>query len=518
MNHQDDRASGRRLGWRQGALFAAVSLVAASCGSDADLAEPGDSFAFDDSGITVVCDKTGADITTSDHDISNVVVATKNGQETKFDNLSGKTYRVDMRNVATVWVKSADNQSGDGPGYGERFECGADGDAAVMVEEPSGGEEPAAEEPADDGAADDGAAEDGAADDGAVDDGAGNDDAAMDGGDGNVAADYGPIASPTGITVTCGADSIGVTTTDHDISNVVVGLWDGTHIKHDNLKGKSYTIDQAGVVTVWVKSADNDSGDGPGYGERFDCAKTKTDIDTGAMQAPAPAPAAVEVEASDTGIAVACTNSFVYVTTDRHEISNIVLGFGGDEATKYDNLNGYEYKIEQDAVETVWVKSGNNDSGDGPGYGERFECKDAAGGVLVDDETAADGGDGDGAVKAKGKKNNDGGDDGNAVAPVEADLEAADSGIAVACTASSIYVSTTVHDISNIVVALQDGTHVKYDNLKGKSYTVPEANVVTVWVKSGDNDSGDGPGYGERFDCTVPAVVGGDIDAEYVSG
>ncbi len=516
MNHLDDKASGRRLGWRRGALFAAMSLVAASCGSDTDLAEPGDSFAFDDTGITVVCDKTGVDITTSDHDISNVVVATKNGQETKFDNLSGKTYRVDMRNVASVWVKSADNKSGDGPGYGERFECAADGAAAVPVEEPSGGDELVG----DDAGADDAGAmdDDGAngADDNVADDGA-DGGAANDGADGNVAVGYEPIASPSGITVTCGAEAIDVTTTDHDISNIVVALWDGTHIKHDNLKGKSYTVNQAGVVTVWVKSADNDSGDGPGYGERFDCAKTKTDIDNGAMQAPAPAPAAVEVEASDTGIAVACTNSYVYVTTDRHEISNIVLGFGGDETTKYDNLKGYEYKIEQDAVGTVWVKSGNNDSGDGPGYGERFECKDAAGGVLIDDEAAADDGDSDGAVKAKGKKNNDGGGNDGA-AGVEVDLEAADSGIAVACTAKSIYVTTTAHDISNIVVAMQDGTHVKYDNLKGKSYTVPEANVVTVWVKSGDNDSGDGPGYGERFDCTVPEVVGGDIDAEFVSG
>ncbi len=505
MYHHHDKASGRRLGWRRGALFAAMSLVAASCGSDVDLAEPGDSFAFDDSGITVICDKSGADITTSDHDISNVVVATKNGQETKFDDLTGKSYRVDMRNVATVWVKSANNKSGDGSGYGERFECGADGDAAAQVS----GQDPVVEEPG----ADDPAAEEPAGDDVAAEEPAGDDAAAEEPAqDGNVAINYGPIVSDTGITVTCNADSIGVTTTDHDISNVVVALWDGTHIKYDNLKGKSYNIDRSGVVTVWVKSADNDSGDGPGYGERFDCAKTQDDIDTGAVQAPAPAPAAVEVEASDTGIAVACTNSFVYVTTDQHEISNIVLGFGGDETTKYDGLRGYEFKIEQDGVQTVWVKSGDNDSGDGPGYGERFECKDNAGGVLVDDEAAADAGDGDGAVKAKGN----GGDD--AGAPAGVDLEAADSGIAVACTANSAYVTTTVHDISNIVVALQDGTHVKYDNLKGKSYTVPEANVVTVWVKSGDNDSGDGPGYGERFDCNVPEVVGGEDDAEYVSG
>jgi hypothetical protein len=61
---------------------------------------------------------------TSTKDSSNVVVSV-NGVETKTDELTGQTYVVDLEsleNLDTIWVKSGNNATDDGPGYGQRFE------------------------------------------------------------------------------------------------------------------------------------------------------------------------------------------------------------------------------------------------------------------------------------------------------------------------------------------------------------------------------------------------------------
>ena len=70
---------------------------------------------------------------TSSKDISNVVFSCE-GSETKIDNLSGKTYTLSQDcDVDSVWVKSGNNKSGDGPGYGERFDRPTDTDVICGV-------------------------------------------------------------------------------------------------------------------------------------------------------------------------------------------------------------------------------------------------------------------------------------------------------------------------------------------------------------------------------------------------
>lgn len=71
---------------------------------------------------------------------------------------------------------------------------------------------------------------------------------------------------------------------------------------------------------------------------------------------------------------------------------------------------------------------------------------------------------------------------------------------------TSVYVVST-KDLSNVVLEFTDGTHYKFDNLsQGKTGTFAGTGsntgkqIAGVWVKSGCNASGDGPGYGERFD------------------
>lgn len=70
----------------------------------------------------------------------------------------------------------------------------------------------------------------------------------------------------------------------------------------------------------------------------------------------------------------------------------------------------------------------------------------------------------------------------------------------------SIFVEST-KDLSNVVLEFEDGTHYKFDDLNGGQTGTFEgvgdyegAHIVGCWVKSGTNHSGDGPGYGERFD------------------
>lgn len=79
---------------------------------------------------------------------------------------------------------------------------------------------------------------------------------------------------------------------------------------------------------------------------------------------------------------------------------------------------------------------------------------------------------------------------------------------------------TSTKDLSNVVLAFCDGIHQKFDGLSGKSGTFSGTGtnqgkpIATVWVKSGNNDSGDGPGYGQRFNnpnnpCAQNGVGGG---------
>lgn len=71
-----------------------------------------------------------------------------------------------------------------------------------------------------------------------------------------------------------------------------------------------------------------------------------------------------------------------YVQSDK-DLSNVVLKFcDGSLDYKFDNLSGTEgtFSYQNKELAGVWVKSGCNQSGDGPGYGEFFgrQCNDVA--------------------------------------------------------------------------------------------------------------------------------------------
>ena len=68
-------------------------------------------------------------------------------------------------------------------------------------------------------------------------------------------------------------------------------------------------------------------------------------------------------------------------------------------------------------------------------------------------------------------------------------------------------------DLSNVVLKFSDGRTQKFDGLSGYTGTFQGTGsnsgkrIVTVWVKSGKNASGDGPGYGEKFDFYDNATI-----------
>ncbi|MEQ8785823.1 MAG: pilus assembly protein TadG-related protein [Pirellulaceae bacterium] len=75
----------------------------------------------------------------------------------------------------------------------------------------------------------------------------------------------------------------------------------------------------------------------------------------------------------------------------------------------------------------------------------------------------------------------------------------------------SIDVEST-KDLSNVVLRYTNGSTQKFDGLSGTSGTFAGTGyysgktISRCWVKSGSNESGDGPGYGERFDDDDDAV------------
>jgi Flp pilus assembly protein TadG len=96
---------------------------------------------------------------------------------------------------------------------------------------------------------------------------------------------------------------------------------------------------------------------------------------------------------------------------------------------------------------------------------------------------------------------------------------------------NSIYVEST-KDLSNVVLKYSNGSKQKYDNLDSNpsltgTFSGTGSNsgkeIIRAWIKSGNNASGDGPGYGEKFrypnDSAVKIALGlNNVPYPYNSG
>ncbi len=73
-------------------------------------------------------------------------------------------------------------------------------------------------------------------------------------------------------------------------------------------------------------------------------------------------------------------------------------------------------------------------------------------------------------------------------------------------TCQSVEVESS-KDLSNVVLVFEDGSWQKFDGLDGHTGVFAGtgehagATIATAYVKSGNNHSGDGPGWGERHDA-----------------
>lgn len=73
--------------------------------------------------------------------------------------------------------------------------------------------------------------------------------------------------------------------------------------------------------------------------------------------------------------------------------------------------------------------------------------------------------------------------------------------------------TVSTKDLSNVVLEFEGGARQKFDNLnQGPTGTFAGTGtnygkkITKCWIKSGSNESGEGPGYGERFENSVAAV------------
>jgi len=78
---------------------------------------------------------------------------------------------------------------------------------------------------------------------------------------------------------------------------------------------------------------------------------------------------------------------------------------------------------------------------------------------------------------------------------------------------AGIFVEST-KDLSNVVIQTADGSIQKFEGLSGYTGTFTGTNadtqgerIVRAWVKSGNNASGEGPGYGERLEPTDEKIA-----------
>jgi hypothetical protein len=243
------------------------------------------------------------------------------------------------------------------------------------------------------------------------------------------------------------------------------------------------------------------------------------------------------------------------------DLSNVVVEFADGEVYKYDGLEGHygTFGAGEKEIVGAWVKAGNNASGDGPGYGMRIEpdgseCDGGGTGGTGGDAgaggTGGSGGDGGagGSAGAGGTAGTGGDDcacdcdddsdsDSDSYCDEDSDTDSdckddcddecdcsygCDCKADIECPHGGKYGYIKVEfecyeahiasckELSNVVLEFADGEHRKFDDLDGHCATlgVGEREILGAWVKAGNNKSGDGPGYGERFDAPADSCDG----------
>jgi hypothetical protein len=169
------------------------------------------------------------------------------------------------------------------------------------------------------------------------------------------------------------------------------------------------------------------------------------------------------------------------------ELKNVVLKYHDGSVQKFDNLSGLTKTFTASGLFAgkciigVWIKSGCNQSSDGPGYGEfvsnpnqKVSCL----AVTTDDNT-------------------------NCKPIINVKFS----------TDSKSLIASSDKKINNIVLKYFDGSVEKINNITEKTKSVSGSGenlnkcIVGAWIKSGCNLSNEGSGYGEFFQNKSIAIA-----------
>jgi large repetitive protein len=267
-------------------------------------------------------------------------------------------------------------------------------------------------------------------------------------------------------------DKSATATSSKQIANIVIKYHDGSVQKMDNISGTTKTVNASGlfagkcIVGIWVKSGCNSSTDGPDYGE-FVANPNK------AISCLNTSPTDGATNCKPTISANFTTDSKSISITSNKVINNVVLKyFDGstqkisDVAAKTKTLTGTEANAGK-CIVGAWIKSGCNNSNEGPGYGEYFPNKTVSSTCSNANESCL---------------------------PTISALFSGNS--------KSVTV-TSSKELKNVILKFHDGQEQKFLNQTGFNKTLKGTGVnqgkciVGVWVKSGCNKSNEGPEYGE---------------------
>ncbi len=396
-------------------------------------------------------------------DLSNVVLAYADGEHAKFDGLKGHygTFGGGEREIVAVWVKAGNNQSGDGPRYGERF----DSDAECDVHGGMGG-----------------TGGDGTGGSGGM------------GGDGGMGGYGGTGGDGMGGAGGMGAGGMGGSDCDHDqcddCDDQHEGCKDECVDHYDDCK---HECDHRYDV---CKPECDDQYDGCKYqcdnhydGCKYECdhhydgCKGECDDQYEACKH--------ECDPEDEHCKDACDHQYKACKNHCDETYD-GCKYQCDhyyDGCKYecdDHYDGCKYECDHHYDECK------------PECDHRYEaCKHECDDCEYDCKPYDDCDD-----ECDGDDGHHGGGHHCSCDPwLECPRGGSSGHVEVNFGCSAVHVSSC-KDISNVVLELSTGEHRKFDHLDGQCVTVGmgDKRIVRAWVKAGNNQSGDGPGYGERFD------------------
>lgn len=278
-----------------------------------------------------------------------------------------------------------------------------------------------------------------------------------------------------------------------DLSNVVLEFADGEHFKLDGLKGHYGTFGGGDreIVTVWVKAGNNASGDGPGYGERFD-SDAECDDSGGTGGTGGSGGMGGIMDGGPGGMGGMICECYCEDHDDDCKHGHCDDDDRDDDCNDYPDESGYH---DDDC----------DDYDDEGGYHHDWDDDDDYCRDYCDDYCDRD----DDHDECKDDDDYNGGHYCKCDPQLDCPLGGSVGYIEVEFDCSEVHISSC-KDISNVVLEFANGKHHKFDSLKGHCATIGAADkhIVGVWVKAGNNKSGDGPGYGERFDSDAEGCDG----------